>query len=114
MNQRHSYSKDLILNSIFDIMKHNVSQIILRYNLDTESRKQTNVYNRMIFCDFMVNKLGVQLDKVGLLIRRHHAQVIYNVKQHEILKNDSKYKEININIMEDLQEITRIGKFKTI
>ena len=106
------YSKDLILNSIFDIMKHNVSQIILRYDLDSTSRKQQNVYNRMLFCEFMVNKLGVQLEKVGLLIRRHHAQVIYNVKQHDILRNDSRYKEMNINLMEDLQEITRIGKFK--
>lgn len=106
------FSKDLILNSIFDIMKYNVSQIILRYDLDTKSRKQTNVYNRMLFCDFMVNNLGVQLEKVGVLIRRHHAQVIYNVKQHENLKNDKKYKEINIKLKEDLQEITRIGKFK--
>jgi hypothetical protein len=93
-------------------MKYNVSQIILRYDLDTKSRKQQNVYNRMLFCDFMVNKLGVQLEKVGLLIRRHHAQVIYNVKQHDILKNDQRYKELNIDLMEDLQSITRIGKFK--
>jgi len=40
MNQRHSYSKDLILNSIFDIMKHNVSQVILRYDLDTQAESK--------------------------------------------------------------------------
>lgn len=104
------YSTDLILNSIFDIMKYNTSQIILKHNLNSESRQQKKVFNRMFFCDYMVNNLGVQVEKIGLLINRHHSQVLYNVKQHQVLLNDKKYKSDTAELKQDLMTLTRIGK----
>lgn len=54
------------------------------FRIDTKNRKRQVTYARSVYCkiarDFIESERSISLDRIGELINRDHASVLYNIK----------------------------------
>jgi len=86
-------------------MKDNelLNDVILKYEVNTKSRKREKVYARFVICKHLRNK-GWGVSKIGEALNRDHSTVVWALKQFEILKNEIDFKYICSSILRDLEE----------
>jgi len=89
-------NKDILNNDL-------LNEVILKYEMNTKSRKREKVYARFVVCRYLRNN-GWSLTKIGEVVNRDHATVIWALKQFELLKNEIDFKYIYSAILRDLQE----------
>jgi len=80
-----------------------LNEVVLKYELNTKSRKREKVYARFVVCRYLRNK-GLSLTAIGNVINRDHATVLWALKQFELLKNEIDFKYIYSVVLRDLQE----------
>ena len=72
----------------------------------TSSRLRENVIHRYAFCHAVRENARMSLKKIGRLIKRDHATVIWGCKNHEMnYRFDSDYRVIYENITQDIQDM---------
>ena len=89
-------SKDILDNQF-------LNEVVLKYELNTKSRKREKVYARFVICRYLRNQ-GRSLNAIGKVINRDHATVLWALKQFELLKNELDFKYIYSVVLRDLQE----------
>lgn len=89
-------SKDILDNQF-------LNEVVLKYELNTKSRKREKVYARFVICRYLRNQ-GRSLTAIGKVINRDHATVLWALKQFELLKNELDFKYIYSVVLRDLQE----------
>lgn len=80
-----------------------LKDVILKYEINTQSRKREKVYARFVVCRYLRN-YGWPLSKIGQVINRDHSTVLWALKQFELLKNEMDFKYIYSVVLRDLQE----------
>ena len=72
----------------------------------TSSRLRENVIHRYAFCHVVRENARMSLKKIGRLIKRDHATVIWGCKNHEMnYRFDSDYRVVYDNITQDIQDM---------
>jgi hypothetical protein len=83
--------------------KELLNEVILKYEVNTKSRKRDKVYARFVISRYLRNK-GWSLCKIGEALNRDHSNIVYALKQFDILKNEMDFKHIYSVILRDLEE----------
>jgi len=83
--------------------KELLNDVILKYEVNTKSRKREKVYARYVISRYLRNK-GWTLQKIGGLLNRDHSNIVHGLKQFELLKKEMDFKFIYSVILRDLEE----------
>jgi hypothetical protein len=83
--------------------KELLNEVILKYEVNTKSRKRDKVYARFVISKYLKNK-GWSLQKIGEELNRDHSSIVYGLKQFELLKKEMDFKHIYSVILRDLEE----------
>jgi chromosomal replication initiation ATPase DnaA len=83
--------------------KELLNEVILKYEVNTKSRKRDKVYARFVISKYLRNK-GWSLCKIGEALNRDHSNIVYALKQFDNLKNEIDFKHIYSVILRDLEE----------
>ena len=83
--------------------KELLNEVILKYDVNTKSRKREKVYARYVISRYLRNK-GWTLCKIGEVLNRDHSNIVHGLKQFELLKKEMDFKFIYSVILRDLEE----------
>jgi hypothetical protein len=83
--------------------KELLNEVIAKYEVNTKSRKRDKVYARFVISRYLRNK-GWSLCKIGKALNRDHSNIVYGLKQFELLKNEMDFKYVYSVILRDLEE----------
>lgn len=61
-----------------------IKELIEEHGLNTPSRKESLVYKRFIFWNYL-RKMGMTLDDIGKLFNRLHSSIIYGIRKYDDL-----------------------------
>ena len=75
------------------VMNADVQELIEKYGLDSNSRKEHITYKRYYLYDFMYNKRHLTLSMIGQFFNRHHSTVLHGINEHKYWwgKRDERY-----------------------
>ncbi len=102
-------------------MQQKIIQIILRHykismeELRLKSRKAEVVEARQVLCHFLYQRLDISLAKIGAIILRDHATVLYSIRKvQEYSEVNKHFRKRLWEIEEEINQITNPSEYVTI
>lgn len=80
--------------------KEQIQEIVDEFNIDRKTNERPFAYRRFYMCNYLRRKVGVRTlrevaEFIGYL---KHDNVVYAIKQHDILKDDSYYQSVTAEL----------------
>jgi hypothetical protein len=84
-----------------------IKELIEEHGLNTPSRKESLVYKRFIFWNYL-RKMGMTLDDIGKLFNRLHSSIIYGIRKYDDLIIYDDFKRLAKSFEDELDSVLSV------
>jgi hypothetical protein len=84
-----------------------IKELIEEHGLNTPSRKESLVYKRFIFWNYL-RKMGMTLDDIGKLFNRLHSSIIYGIRKYDDLIMYDDFKRLAKSFEDELDSVLSV------
>jgi len=84
-----------------------IKELIEEHGLNTPSRKESLVYKRFIFWNYL-RKMGMTLEDIGKLFNRLHSSIIYGIRKYDDLIMYDDFKRLAKSFEDELDSVLSV------
>lgn len=85
-----------------------IKELIEEHGLNTPSRKESLVYKRFIFWNYLYKVMGMTLEDIGKEFNRNHSSVIYGIRKYNDLIMYDDFKKLAKEFEQELDSVLSV------